>query len=527
MVASEEPVLIPSGLGTYQLEAEMRVAIGGFNHETNTFAPSKARYEDFQASGSWPGLVSGGDLFGIMQGVNIPISGFISQAKRFDWTLLPLTWAAATPSAHVTEDAYERIVGMILDQLRDALPVNAVYLCLHGAMVAEHAEDGEGELLARVRALIGPDIPLVASLDLHGNITQKMVDQSDGLISFRTYPHVDMAQTGGQTADYLNWIRNQDLAKRGKVLVRIPFLIPISWQCTEMEPNRSIMNLLREVENKYSLVLSYCPGFPASDFPDCGPTILAYSDAPGAAAEAAQIIKDAVLAVEGELVGTIYSPHEAVREAMRLARQPGSGPVVISDTQDNPGAGGNGDTMGMLRALLDVKVPRSAFGLICDPRAAEVAHGAGVGADIRIELGGKSGVAGDQPYSGTFRVRALSDGKVNCCGPYYAGARMTLGLSACLAIGNVSVAVCSRKVQMADQDLYRFVGIEPMRQVILVNKSSVHFRADFAQMARGILIAAAPGSMTADPADLPWTRLPDTIRRRPIGLIGPGVTGRV
>ena len=495
----------------------MRVAVGGFNHETNTFAPSKARYEDFQISGSWPGLVSGNSLFDVMQGVNIPIVGFISQAKKFNWTLVPLTWAAATPSAHVTEDAYERIANMILDQLRDVLPVDAVYLCLHGAMVAEHIEDGEGELLARVRALIGSDIPLVASLDLHGNITQKMVDQSDGLIAFRTYPHVDMAETGSQVAHYLNWIRDQDLAKRGKVLVRIPFLIPISWQSTEMEPNRSIMNLLRKVENKYSLVLSYCPGFPASDFPDCGPTILAYSDVPSLAVEAVQAVEEAVLAAEGQLVGTIYSPHDAVRKAMRLARQPGSGPVVIADTQDNPGAGGNSDTMGMLRALLDVNVPRSALGLVYDPRAADVAHSAGVGADIRVELGGKSGIAGDQPYSGSFRVKALSDGKVSCCGPYYAGAQMTLGPSACLVIGNVSVVVCSRKVQMADLDLYRFVGIEPMTQVILVNKSSVHFRADFAPIARGILIAAAPGPMMADPANLPWTRLPDTMRHRPIG----------
>ena len=145
----------------------MRIAIGGFQHETNTFAPSKANFDDFARGGAWPPLLKGGDIVDGTRGVNLPVAGFIDVMRKTTHQLVPTAWAAASPSAHVTEDAYERIAGTILDALRSAGKMDAVYLDLHGAMVAEHLDDGEGELLARVRALVGSDIPVVASLDLH------------------------------------------------------------------------------------------------------------------------------------------------------------------------------------------------------------------------------------------------------------------------------------------------------------------------------------------------------------------------
>ena len=173
-----------------------RIAIGGFEHETNTFAPSKATFEDFARPGAWPGLTRGPALLEAVSGINLPIAGFIEQARQAHHELLPLSWSQATPSAEVTEEAFERIVGQIIEDLRGLRHLDAVYLDLHGAMVAEHVEDGEGEILARVRRVVGPDLPLVASLDLHANITPAMVELSDALVVFRTYPHVDMAKTG-------------------------------------------------------------------------------------------------------------------------------------------------------------------------------------------------------------------------------------------------------------------------------------------------------------------------------------------
>ncbi|KIZ47812.1 MlrC C-terminal domain-containing protein, partial [Rhodopseudomonas palustris] len=182
-----------------------------------------------------------------------------------------------------------------------------------------------------------------------------------------------------------------------------------------------------------------------------------------------------------------------------------------------PGAGGDSDTTGMLRALVRNNAQRAAIGAIYDPASAAAAHAAGLGATVALALGGKSGIKGDAPYEESFVVEALSDGRFVANGPYYGGRDMEMGPSACLRIGDVRVVVASHKAQLADQAMYRFVGIEPTEQAILVNKSSVHFRADFQPIAETLLICAAPGAMPADTAALPWTRLRRGMRIRPNG----------
>jgi microcystin degradation protein MlrC len=201
---------------------------------------------------------------------------------------------------------------------------------------------------------------------------------------------------------------------------------------------------------------------------------------------------------------------------MELAKR-ASKPIVIADTQDNPGAGSDSDTTGMLRALIRNNATRAAIGVIYDPASAKAAHAAGVGATVTLALGGKSGIPGDAPYKETFVVEKLSDGKFVAPGPYYGGRDMDMGPSACLRIGDIRVVVSSHKAQLADQSMYRYVGIEPTEQAILVNKSSVHFRADFEPIAEKLIICAAPGAMPADTADLPWTRLRPGIRIKPNG----------
>ncbi|MGH8629670.1 MAG: MlrC C-terminal domain-containing protein [Burkholderiales bacterium] len=191
--------------------------------------------------------------------------------------------------------------------------------------------------------------------------------------------------------------------------------------------------------------------------------------------------------------------------------------MVIADTQDNPGAGGDSDTTGMLRALIANRAQQAALGLMVDAHAAKAAHAAGQGATIEIALGGKSRIPGDSPLLARFTVERLSDGKLTCKGPFYRGARMNLGRCALLAIDGVKVVVASDKPQMADQEMYRFIGVEPTAQKILVNKSSVHFRADFAPIAEEILVAKSPGPMLADPSEYPWKRLAPGIRLKPRG----------
>ena len=492
----------------------MRIALGGFQHETNTFAPSKATFEDFSRDGGWPGLRRGGDILDTMVARNLPIAGFIAQMKGSRHQLVPTAWASCEPSAHVTQDAFERIATMIVDGIRDAQP-DAVYLDLHGAMVTEHLDDGEGELLARVRRVVGPQTPIVASLDLHANMTRQMLECADTLVAYRTYPHVDMADTGARVA-YLLAQRSDGMPRPAVAVRRVPFLIPLSSQSTDLEPARAIYAALAALESHDVPTLSFTPGFPAADFPECGPAVFAYGRSAGSADAAADALARLVDACEAQFDLQVLEPEAAVREAMRLALG-ASRPVVIADTQDNPGAGGNSDTTGMLRALLACGARRAALGLMVDPAAALAAHAAGVGRSITLGLGGKSGVPGDAPLHATFRVEALSDGRVLCNGPFSRGATMVLGPSACLSIDGVRVVVCTHKTQLADQALFRFVGIEPTEQAILVNKSSVHFRADFTPIAHQILVAAAPGPMIADPSQFAWTRLAPGLRLKPLG----------
>ncbi|MEN3296169.1 MAG: hypothetical protein V7642_5422 [Burkholderiales bacterium] len=493
----------------------MRIAIGGFKHETNTFAPSKATWDDFEKGYSYSPMVSGDAVFKAVSGANIPVAGFIAEAQKHGHTLVATTWCAASPSAHVTQDAFERIADMIVTGIREALPVDAVYLDMHGAMVAEHLDDGEGELLRRVRDVVGKDIPVVGSLDSHANITEQMVRHADALAVYRTYPHVDMADTGARAFVVLQ--RLFDGMPRLKVAVRrIPFLIPLCWQSTEIQPAKRLYAGIDGLESESVPSVSFATGFPAADFPECGPVVLAYGTTQSAADQAADALADAVIAAEPEFAGTLYDPDQAAQRAMHIAATARK-PVVIADTQDNPGAGGDSDTTGILRALLRNGVKRAAIGLIVDKAAALAAHAAGVGNKIKIKLGGQSRIPGDSPLEAEFIVEQLSDGKFDATGPFFRGFHLNLGPSACLRIDDIRIVVASVKVQMADQAMFRFVGIEPTDQAVLVLKSSVHFRADFNAIAEEILICASPGPMVADTTEIPWKRLREGMRITPMG----------
>ncbi|MGF6762902.1 microcystin degradation protein MlrC [Paraburkholderia sp. GAS33] len=490
-----------------------KILIAGFQHETNTFAPSPATYESFVRGEGHPPMARGDAVLAIRD-VNLPIGGFIQASERQGHTLLPIIWTAASPSAQVTEDAYERIVGEIVAAAGEG-GFDAIYLDLHGAMVAQHVDDGEGELLARIRAKVGPSVPVVASLDLHANVTERMLASADALVAYRTYPHVDMADTGARAERLL--VRLLDERKPlARAARRLPFLIPINGMCTMLEPARSMYEALGTLEQGPVVSLSFAPGFPAADFPECGPVIWGYGEEASAMRDAVDSLYDTMLRNEAQWAVPFLSPDAAVAEAIRLSATVQK-PVVIADTQDNPGAGADSNTTGMLRALLDNGAQDAALGLIWDPEAAAQAHAAGVGATLELALGGRSGTPGDAPFIGTFEVVALSDGRCRYDGPMMHGMQVELGPVACLKIGGVRIAVSSTKAQMLDRNLYRVAGIEPEQMKILVNKSSVHFRADFQPIAHTVLVAKAPGPMTADPADLPWKRLARGIRIRPMG----------
>ena len=494
-----------------------RIAIGGFQHETNTFAPARADYAAFEAGGGWPGVQAGEAIFSAVEGANIPAAGAIEALRARGHRLVPTVWAAASPSGPVTAHAFERIAGGIAERLTAAGPLDGVYLDLHGAMVTDRYDDGEAELLRRVRHAVGPGVPVVASLDLHANVSRSMLAFADGLVAYRTYPHVDMAETGARAARLLDALLAEG-RRPAHAYATLDYLVPIPSQCTLAEPARRLYAELAALEARTGVTLSFTPGFPMADVPDCGMAVFGIGREVAAVERAVERLRAVVSDAESEFALELYAPREAVRRA--LARGAPGAPVVLADTQDNPGAGGNGDTTGLLRALVAARTDGALLGLFVDPAAARAAHAAGAGARIRLALGGRSGVAGDAPYESGFTVERLGDGRFVCTGPMFRGFRMDLGpmaLLACAEAPGVRVAVCSRKCQAADREMFRHLGVEPAAARILALKSSVHFRADFAPIAADVLVVKAPGPALADPAEFAWTRLRPGLRLRPMG----------
>lgn len=499
----------------------LKVLVAGYQHETNTFAPTKADWEAFNRGDSFPAFIHGQAMLDKLAGINIPMGGFIEAARTMGWQLVPSSWCGAIPSSYVTEDAFERISASILADVRQG-GFDAVYLDLHGAAVAEHVADTEGELITRIRRVVGADLPIVASLDLHANVTLRMLQEADALVSYRSYPHVDMAATGELAAQLL--ARRLKLGRREPLhFRRLPFLIPLNAQSTWMEPAKSIYEELLVLDRDFASVLSFCMAFPAADFAECAPMVWGYGEH---AQQAVQRLGDRVSEPSQWRLATLDAL-DAVAHAMALASNRNK-PVVMADTQDNPGAGGDSNTTGLLHALLQQGAGRRfpgqvALGLVFDPEAAAMAVAAGVGATITITVGKAvptfTGHLSDPPVAGSFKVRAVHDGTVTLKGAMMTGLTVHLGPCACLEIDGVLVAVSSGKKQMLDRELFRMVGITPEVMKIIVVKSSNHFRADFTPLvenaATDILIAKAAGPMAADPADLPWKNLPDAIRRRP------------
>ncbi len=492
----------------------MKIAVGGFQHETNTFAPMKADWTAFEQADSWPGLQIGAPVLTSCLGMNVPIGGFLDEAEGLGHSFEPLAWCSATPSGYVTRDAYERVTALILDRLQMiAGEIDAVYLDLHGAMVAEHLEDGEGTLLQAVRGLVGHDVPLVASLDLHANITAAMVDAADFLTAYRTYPHVDMAETGRRAARVLHQMAVEN-TKPTKRFYKPDFLIPLTGSCSLVDPAASVYGNIEKLDQDAGLLgASFATGFSPADIQECGPSILVYGTEAAIADETLGHLKDQIVGSEAQFSAPLLSPQEAISHAAATA---GDGPVVMADTQDNPGAGGNGDTVGILKALIAANAKRTAVGVLYDPLSAKKAHEAGEGAELSLSLGAHTGGAPEEtPVVGTFRVLRLSDGEFDATGPYYMGVRLSLGPSALLEIGGVKVVVGSKKVQCADQAMFSHLGLDPTAQEIVVVKSSVHFRADFEPIASEVLVVASPGPNPADHRDLDYQNLRKGVRLMP------------
>ncbi len=461
-----------------------RVLTARFMHETNTFSRvptdmALIRRRDFHLDNEIPQA---------FRGTRSALGATFEAADKYGWTLIHPVSANPNPSGIVTDDAFETIAGMILHAAADKGPVDGVLLHLHGAMVTDSQEDAEGELLARLRRQLGPSAPIVVTLDLHANVTQKMADQASALIAFRTYPHVDMYERAWQGAALL------DRAIRGEirpltVIARRPMIYGLDRGRHQSPPMAELLARADLIEQRgEALAVSICAGFSRSNIGDVGPSVTVTTDGGDPRGQAiAESFMDHAWETRDFSSFTLLTVAEAV--ALARAGKPGDKPLVVADYTDNPGGGGYGDATAFLKGLVDARLGSVAFHAICDPEAVQQGMQAGVGARTRLTLGGKTDPSiGGGPLSLDGEVTCLTNGKFIAYGPMGGGVERNYGPSMVFRVGGIDIVVITNNGQATDLGQFTSLGIDPTRYTTVAVKSMQHFRAAFAPIAREIVL---------------------------------------
>ena len=474
----------------------MRIAIGGISHETSSFAHVRTTLADFE---SGFGLFRGQEVIQRFTGSNICTGGFIDGAKVHGFEAVPLLWGFAYPSGLIVRDDYESLKQDFLDRLREAEsnngPVDGVLLDLHGAMVVEGIDDGDGDFIEAVRRFIGPDRPIVVTFDLHGNHTQRRVDAATAIIGFDTYPHVDMAERGREAADLIV------KTIRGEVrLVMALRQIPLFWntptQVTARPPMNEVMQRVHDLESRPGILsVTLATGFPWADVPDVGASVIVVADGSESLAKAtAEELAEWVW----ENRERWHTPPMSVRDAIREGEEFGRYPIILADHADNTGGGSPGDSTEILRTFIELGLTDAMILYIVDPGIAQRAHAAGVGQRIAVSVGGKSDPIQGPPVEMNAQVMALSNGDFTYDGPMYAGLTGNMGCSAWLKQEGVSVVVVTAHEQPLGPAFAKTLGIDCATMKYIAVKSAAHFRASFERFAGTILNVDAQAIHTHD-----------------------------
>ena len=482
----------------------MRVFIAMLSHETNTFSTIATDRRQFETRE----LRYGGEILEVYRGTATCLGGMIDGAAARGLTLLPSLAAAASPAGRVSTEFYESAKARICDDLRVAGRLDGVLLDLHGAMVPETVDDGEGDLLRAVRGVVGPDIPIGVTLDFHANVTAEMVSHATLLHGYKTYPHIDMGERGREAATRVADVLAGKI--RPTVAFRQPRLLPpIASQLTARGPMRRLYDLADDMERDPRVVsVSIFAGFPLADIHDAGLSIyVATNEDAALAAKLADQLESVAWEHRREFVHHAVPVQEAVAEALTLEVRP----VVLADIADNTGGGAAGDGTEILRELLRVDAPSATVACIWDPEAAAACTRAGRGATLTLEIGGKIDDRHGRPVTMTGRVSAVSNGNFVHKGPMLRGLPGRLGPTAVLQSGGVKVILISHRWQTLDPEMIRLVGIDPTRERIVVVKSTIHYRAAFEPIAARIIEVDAPGLSSSNLDRFAFTHV-----RRPI-----------
>ncbi len=485
-----------------------RVLIAQFMHETNTFSKLPTTLEDYRKR--W--LIEGEAMVPRFTGTKNEVGGYIDSVKKYGWEPVWGGAANATPSGTLTRETWEHIRDMIVGAAKRAGKLDAVCLSLHGAAVAATEDDAEGALLEALRGIVGSEIPVVATLDLHANATLKMAKHANALVSYRTYPHIDGYERAVQAAALVQ--EALEGKKKPRCLLVQPAMLEGADHGKTTQPGlmRDLLAKADTFEKEPGInVVSVQAGFTWADIPYTGPSV-AVSYEPAAEARA-KAVAAAMLDEIWKRRDESSSDYRPISDAIAAAKAGvgKDGPLVVADGTDNPGGGGYNDTTPVLQALIDAKVENVAFGTIFDPGTVQQAIKAGVGAEIDVVLGGHTDPSMGGPVKARAIVKMLSDGSFKNDGPMNAGVETGMGPTAVLRIGGIDVVTISNRIQTIDLQVFLSQGIDPRTKSVVVVKSVQHFRAAYAPIAREIVLVDSGGICSPDINRLKFTKL-----RRPI-----------
>jgi microcystin degradation protein MlrC len=428
--------------------------VATFAHETNTFSRMPTARRDFETCD----LRYGGELLERYAHTNTCVGGMIDAAAVREIALVPSIAAAAVPAGRVTSDVFDHVVARLAADLRAAGPLDALLLDLHGAMVTEAHDDGEGALLAAVRDVVGPELPIAVTLDFHANVTPAMARHATFLVGYKTYPHIDMADRGREATERLADVLSGRL--RPAVALRQPRLLPpVGRQGTAGGPMRRLYDRAAELERDPGVAtISIFAGFPLADVHDAGLSVYVVTHDDQARADTiADELTEMAWTHRHEFLHTARPVGEAVRQALAMEGRP----VILADMADNTGGGASGDGTELLRELLHVGARGATVACLWDPEAAARCARAGVGATVTVVVGGKVDDHHGAPIEVTGRVRTLSDGRFVHKGPMMRGLEGRLGTTAVLDVQDIKVILISNRWQTLDPEMLRFVGSIP------------------------------------------------------------------
>lgn len=484
-----------------------QVLTAEFKHESNTFNRNLTGYDAFQGKF----LYFGEEAVAKRSDANTELAGFLDSSQKHGWNVEHVLSTTAEPSGMVTRDAFDRLAGPIVEAARkrkDSL--SGILLGLHGAMVTEFCEDGEGELLARLRDAVGDDIPIAITLDLHANVTPKMCELANIIVSYKTYPHVDMRDRGRQAGDILQRTMQGEIKPR-TIRVHLPMLDETSTGRTDRGPMIEWVARAVEYEKHPDVfAVSINSGFGNADIADVGPTVLVTCQGKDSDHYAfASRIADEMW--EGRHKS--YNTYHSVEEAAAICKaHKTSKPIVVADYADNPGGGGYGDSTELLRALLDAKVENACFGPLLDPEVVQELSKRAVGETVTANVGGKTDArfgGGPLPLTGTLML--VSDGIFTGDGPMIGGLQLSFGKTAVLRVDGIDILIVSRVTQMLDLQQFVAFGIDPTRRSVVALKSMQHFRAAFEPIADKVIVCDSGALCTLQLEKLPYRNVPRPI----------------